>query len=438
MADTSNYQSLANIPAVSQGLVPSAGNGISPGGVPTTTQYSMTAAGVVMNSVSNLSSPIIDAAASAAIAAFIASTDPFVSTDNRQSNPAQKTAESQQDTSGGQTIQYPKDLPKYYMKLSVYDYVRQTPLASTLKKPKYTIALPLPDGEGLVDNTSTQWNDSALTHWGNALENSTGIQSIIRGFLNNRGIQGEQPTQNTQNMVGGTAGDIAVYVADAAARTASAELAGTIESQTGLAPNPALAMTFKQVDFRKFQFTWLLSARNKDETDIIKNIVVALKQAQLPSFSARSTAIFEYPSIVTPAIVPEDTAKYMTDFKPSVITAVNVRYSPVAKAPSFYSTTGAPVFVELSIALEEMQIRLPGDYTSNTDIALNKPNSSNNTASQTSGRTLGGAIDGNGAPAPAAKPPATNDNPTDPGAARATDQGAARTTGTATVPFPIG
>ena len=412
MADTSNYQSLANIPAVSQGLVPSAGNGISPGGVPTTTQYSMTAAGVVMNSVSDLSSPIADAALSAS-AAFIPSTDAFASADNSQSNPAQKTVASQQNTSGGGPLQYPKDLPKYYMTLSVYDYVRQKPLDSTLKKAKYTIALPLPDGEGLVDNTSTQWNDSALTHWGNALENSTQIQSMIRGFLNNSGTGGVVPDTAVQKNVGGTAGDIAIYVADAAARTASAELAGTIESQTGLAPNPALAMTFKQVDFRKFQFTWLLSARNKDETDIIKNIVVALKQAQLPNFSAGSTAIFEYPSIVTPAIVPANSAQYyMTDFKPSVITAVNVRYSPVSKAPSFYSTTGAPVFVELSIALEEMQIRLPGDYTSTTDKALNKPNSSNVTAFQTVTAALPAAGASSGAP--------TNNNPTDQAAAGAT------------------
>lgn len=418
--DTSNYllQSLANIPAVPQGLVPIAGNVIGLGGVPTTTQYLMTSAGVAMNSVSPLSSSITGAILSTGTA-FISSTDPFVSTDNSQSNPAQKTAVEQQNTSGAPPLQYPKDLPKYYMTLSVYDYVRQTPLGSTLKKAKYIIALPLPDGEGLVDNTSTQWNDSALTHWGNALENSKQIQSMISGFLKSSGKSGLTPDDPaTQQKVGGTAGDIAVYVADAAARTTSAELAGTIESQTGLAPNPALAMTFKQVDFRKFQFTWLLSARNNAETDIIKNIVVALKQAQLPSFSAGTTAIFEYPSIVTPAIMPANTAQYyMTDFKPSVITAVNVRYSPVAKAPSFYSNTGAPVFVELSIALEEMQIRLPGDYTSNTYSALNKPNQSNVHAEQTVFTTLGTVI--TGASPPAAKPPATNDNPTDPAAAAA-------------------
>lgn len=419
MADTSNYQSLANIPAVPQGLVPSAGNGISPGGVPTTTQYSIASAGVAMYSVGKLSSPFADAASSASTK-FGPSNDTLVSTNHSQSDPAQKTAASQQSTSGGGPLQYPNDLPKYYMTLSVYDYVRQTPIGSTLKKAKYTIALPLPDGEGLVDNTSTQWNDSALTHWGNALENSTNIQSMIRGFLNNSGTGGVVP--DIQKNVGGTAGDIAIYVADAVARTQSAELAGTIESQTGLAPNPALAMTFKQVDFRKFQFTWLLSAKNKAETDIIKNIVVALKQAQLPSFSAGSTAIFEYPSIVIPAIKPDSANNYMTDFKPSVITAVNVRYSPVAKAPSFYSTTGAPVFVELSIALEEMQIRLPGDYKSTIDI-VNKQSQSNNTAFQTAGGTLGGAIDGNGAAATAGaatKPPATNDKATDPGAAGAT------------------
>ena len=85
--------------------------------------------------------------------------------------------------------------------------------------------------------------------------------------------------------------------------------------------------------------------------------------------------------------------------------------------PSFYSTTGAPVFVELSIALEEMQIRLPGDYTSNTYSALNKPNQSNVHAEQTVFTTLGTVI--TGASPPAAKPPATNDNPTDPAAAAA-------------------
>ena len=59
-----------------------------------------------------------------------------------------------------------------------------------------------------------------------------------------------------------------------------------------------------------------------------------------------------------------------------------------------------------------MQIRLPGDYTSTTDKALNKPNSSNVTAFQTVTAALPAAGASSGAP--------TNNNPTDQAAAGAT------------------
>jgi len=417
MADTSNYQSFANITAVPQGLVPSAGNGISPGGVPSTTQYSMAAAGVVMNSVSNISSPISDAALSGS-ATFNPSTNPLDTGDNSNSNPAQKTATTQQATSGAYAISYPGDLPKYYMTLGVYDYVRQKPLESTLVTPKYTIALPLPDGEGLTDNTSTQWNDSSLGHWGNALENSNAIQSVLRNFLGNKNASAPD-NDSAKTMISDLGGDALLYIADSFAKNASAEMAGTIESATGLAPNPALAMTFKQVDFRKFQFSWLLSARNNAETDIIKNIVVALKQAQLPNFTKGSSLIFQYPNIVQPAFFPKNAQNYMTDFKPCVITAVNVRYSPASKSPSFYSTTGAPVFVELSIALEEMQIRLPGDYQ-----LVNQSNTSPVTAKASQGAQTGLEI--LGISARGITPPTSgnkNTKPTDPGASDAQQPG---------------
>lgn len=416
MADTSNYQSLANIAAVPQGLVPSAGNGISPGGVPSTTQYSMAAAGVVMNSVSNLSSPISDATLSGS-ATFNSSKNALDTGDNSNSNPAQKTATTQQATSGAYTISYPEDLPKYYMTLGVYDYVRQKPLESTLINPKYTIALPLPDGEGLTDNTSTQWNDSALTHWGNALENIKNIGNVKNELLGK--TSNPQGTADNTNIVLNAVNDVSLYVLDAAAKQASPEMAATSESATGLAPNPALAMTFKQVDFRKFQFSWLLSARNEAETDIIKNIVVALKQAQLPNFTKGSSLIFQYPNIVQPAFFPINAQNYMTDFKPCVITAVNVRYSPASKSPSFYSTTGAPVFVELSIALEEMQIRLPGDYQSKTSPVPAKASQGEQTATSIASVAIEG-IDKSLVQTQLNKTPSNqNTKPTDPGAAAA-------------------
>jgi hypothetical protein len=341
------------------------------------------------------------------------STDAFTKSfnDYTQSNPIAKIPTTRNNTAGAKTFFY-GDYTPYWMSFEVYEYKRLKPLDNTLANPLYTISLPLPDGEGLNDSTTAQWNDSALTHWGNALDNSSKIQSMIGGFLES-GKNGTISDPTTDPGVKSAFGsDVLIYAADAAARSASPELAGVAESLTGLAPNPALAMTFKQVDFRKFQFTWLLSPKNENETNQLNKIIRLLKQAHLPNFTAGSTAIFNYPYIVKPRIGPDEAQKYMTDFMPSVITAINVRYSPVSKAPSFYSGTKAPVFIELSIALEEMQIRTPGNYATD-DGNFNKPDHSEKNAVEVVQTTtgVGALINGNGNQG--AK--RTNPNPTTPG-----------------------
>jgi hypothetical protein len=54
--------------------------------------------------------------------------------------------------------------------------------------------------------------------------------------------------------------------------------------------------------------------------------------------------------------------EYMTDFKYCVITDVTAHFSPIGEAPSFYSSTKAPVAVALSISLTEMELRTATDY----------------------------------------------------------------------------
>jgi len=361
--------------------------GISAGPLP----YSAAAAGVPAASTTKVATPVTDALIAGdtlnqrSTNAFIQNKDTF-----DKAFPLTAIFNSRGKTANPPTIKFPDDLPQYYMSFDIYKYIRQTPLSDTLKTAIATIALPLPDGEGLNDSTSTQWNDNALTHWGNALENANQIRAVTKNFL---GDVKDTTSTGSTNKLASAENDTLLYIADAAAKNFSSELSGTAESLTGLAPNPALAMTFKQVDFRKFQFTWLLSARSQSETDTIKNIVAALKKAQLPSFTAGSSLIFEYPNIVIPNIQPVATERYMTDFKPCVITAVNVRYSPASKAPSFYAGSKAPVFVELSIALEEMQIRLPGDYETNVEGISNKANNDSQSGSDIASKDVSSLAD---------------------------------------------
>jgi hypothetical protein len=97
---------------------------------------------------------------------------------------------------------------------------------------------------------------------------------------------------------------------------------------------------------------------------IIRSIINAFKVNSLPTFSSTS-AIFNYPLIVKPKYSlnsdPDNTG-YITDFRYCAITDISVRYSPQGEAPSFYSGTHAPVFINCTIALQEIEYQLADSY----------------------------------------------------------------------------
>jgi hypothetical protein len=261
-------------------------------------------------------------------------------------NPQTQIPSSQDNTSGGSSISYPAaGALTHYIMFNYADYKRPTPLGDTTLPITGTIVLPLPDGAGIIDNTTATWTEAATGLAGNALNTMGDIDKIKKAGESGKGL----------------GVDAAVYAAMKVAQGLNAEVAGAAESVLGLAPNPAMSQLFQGVPFRSFSFSWTLSPSNVAETNTLRQLISYIKQKQLPTYSGSTTFSFNYPSIVKPAF-SSDFAKWVSPFKWCVVKNFNVSYHPASRAPSIYAQTKAPVIVQLQMDLQEMEYVLSADY----------------------------------------------------------------------------
>ena len=273
------------------------------------------------------------------------------------SNPEIAISQNQNNTNSGTSLQYPSDLPPYFMTLTFYDYKRLDSFRDTkmdISGP--AIVLPLPDGSGLYDHTTATYSQTSLGLAGNVLDAVKNVGSL-KSTLEQKGIGAAIYESGAE---GG------LYAADTlgAARVGE-EVAGAGESQLGLVANPSLSMLFKGINFREFNLKWTFSAKTEAESNTLRAIIKTLKKNHLPTLTKGAHLLFNYPKIVKPTIggtAGSVAGQFMTDFEYCVLNAVNIDYSPQGEAPSFYAKSKAPVFISIQIQLTEMQYRLPGSY----------------------------------------------------------------------------
>ena len=273
--------------------------------------------------------------------------------------PESTVADKIKDNTNG-TVIFPSDTPPYYMTFNFFKYKRPSQFGTTTFDPiGETILLPLPDGQGLVDNSQANWTESSLGLAGNALDSLKNADQYKAAFTKD-------------GFAGGTANvgaEVALVLATRLAANLPSEFgdgAGTIESQFGAVENPGAAQLFKGVGMRQFSFTWTFAPKNVGESNNIKKIIDIFKRNHLPTFmAAGGSFMFNYPNIVHPSyggLLDQSTNQYLPTFEYCAISEVNVSYSPQGVAPSFYAKSKAPVFIQLSITLKELNIRLGDKY----------------------------------------------------------------------------
>ena len=161
-----------------------------------------------------------------------------------------------------------------------------------------------------------------------------------------------------------------------------AGIAGTLVNQivkgtlTGLgrARNPYLAATFDGVNFKNHSFQFQLTPRNAQESNSIRSIISAFRNAMLPG-KGTVQHYYDYPQQVDIAFRHDE---YLFDIKTSVLTQFDVNYH--GKGAYYHDINGkkAPVEVGINMTFLESTVRLSDDEKfTDTNMVSDAINSNN-------------------------------------------------------------
>jgi hypothetical protein len=228
---------------------------------------------------------------------------------------------------------FPNDLVApgrpYYMEIAFMNYAVGMQLESNrnMYTPSGGIRLPIP--RKLNENQVLTWNEASATAAGAgaalAILNATETSPI--GRISRAG----------QNLVG-------------------ADAAGVASATTGLTINPFLYMFFQRPNYKQFSFSWTLAPNTPQESRTLVNMINRIKKASLPTAFG---FVYQYPQIALIKLHPGDLFGHLK-IKPCAIESISVDHTATA-TPAFFNG-GAPVAVNLTINLKEIQLWDQADY----------------------------------------------------------------------------
>lgn len=249
-------------------------------------------------------------------------------------------------------LQFPNDLPeKYFFSLDVSDFSSRSILNMSVNLSRtltHHIKLPMP--KQLVDTDSVQYEQQEIGVSGAAVGGAIGTAANI-------GDISGQITNITAAAAGNALGGALVAGINAAQSKTGFNVMSGVQAALGVAPNQFLTVLLKGPAYKKHDFTWTLSPRNRAESENIRQIIYFLKGAML--VRRPTLGFFLPPKIFTPKFNKND--NYLYKFKPCVLENLSVNYSP-SGAPAFYSQTGAPDAVELKLSFLEIEFWFSDDY----------------------------------------------------------------------------
>ncbi len=232
-------------------------------------------------------------------------------------------------------------------------------------QPAHSFALPIP--ANLATAYNAQYNSqAALGPLGAAardiaasLEDSSSLsKSIIdaiveqdfkrkdaTGILANLGIAVAEADSFTSGAIGALLGRGA---AGAVAGAAAGAIGSGIPVGLGIARNPHIANVFEGVNFRQHSFQYKLIAKNKKESDALRDLIRNFKFHMAPDYQSAGH-VFTYPSKFQIILRAGD---YLFKIGDSVLTSFEVNYNGEG-APYFFEDTNAPYAVDISLSFTE-------------------------------------------------------------------------------------
>lgn len=127
---------------------------------------------------------------------------------------------------------------------------------------------------------------------------------------------------------------------------------------TGQVLNPNTEVLYRGPKMRTFSLSFKMAPRNQMEADQIKYILHALKFATLPRFGGagdQAASFVRVPQIADVTFMKGNTEhEWVTQFKPSVITNLNISYTPDGAWATL--PNGSPVATKLDISFQETKM----------------------------------------------------------------------------------
>lgn len=209
---------------------------------------------------------------------------------------------------------------------------------NSYSNPVKTIILPIP--LEIQTTYEANWSGTTLSPLEyvikELLEGNT-----IKDDLSGLSIQGlRQMTSSASNYV---------------ARNFGVDLNKTLGVSAGIGINPYKELMYQSPDFRTFNFDWVLSPRNEDESKVLNEIINTIKKYMHPGVSGKSfdeSLLYTYPSYCTIEFSSnKEENPWLFKIHDCVINSFSARYSS-----KFHRDDNSPTAISLNLSVTEMTI----------------------------------------------------------------------------------
>jgi hypothetical protein len=221
------------------------------------------------------------------------------------------------------------------------------------------IGLYMPEDVGAHYNA--KWGGRDFSPLGAALLGSAGaMTAAMKSGQNGLGDSVERSVKNIDSLKGGlmpwfAAAGIQAGMNGIPGFGGGVSINDVLASTQGTILNPNTEVLYTGPDLRTFGLTFKMTARNKGESDDIREICNTFKKNMLPKLSKEAQVFVKVPNIVKVSFKNKtDNSIWVTQYKNCAIGSVDINYTADGAWSTFQS--GAPTAVILTLQFIELKL----------------------------------------------------------------------------------
>lgn len=256
------------------------------------------------------------------------------------------TAQADQDTGISIALPVPKEIrEEFRVNFNATELGGMGQVADELAKLNITSPEEiLPELQRMFDGISIDSNDT------------TGQKAALAGQMG-----GQAAAAGVAGLLAGK-GAALKAVSGVASTLGLGSVQGAISALSGTAINPMETAVLQGIPLRSHTFSWKLAPRNREEDEMLSNIIMTIKKEMSPSLGGLGedgNFQFRYPKVIH-AHYEGSTSANQVKFKPMVIQNFTTDYA--ADGVAFFKDTGNPVSYNLQMQCLEIDIITREDF----------------------------------------------------------------------------